>query len=266
MRYSNIHTHTKFSDGAMSVKENIETAIAKNMLSLGISDHSFTACDTSYCIKKNAYGEYFKTINQLKNEYADKIDDLLGIELDYYSKVDREKFDYIISSVHYIVKNDFCYPIDHSKEQQLNCIHDAFGGNGLDMVKEYFDLVVKNVTANKPDCVGHFDVISKFSVFDENNEDYQKVCKEALLETLNYCKYIEVNTGAISRKVKDTPYPAVFLLKEILKNGGEVVLSSDCHNPINLTFGFDEVVKLLKNIGFDHISYLTSNGYKTQNI
>ena len=65
MRYSNIHTHTTFSDGTKSPKENIETAISKNMLSLGISDHSYTYCDTSYCIKKDAYDEYFKTINEL---------------------------------------------------------------------------------------------------------------------------------------------------------------------------------------------------------
>ncbi len=266
MRYSNIHTHTTFSDGAKSPKENIETAISKNMLSLGISDHSYTYCDTSYCIKKDAYGDYFKTINELKKEYAEKIDVLLGLELDYFSKVNKENFDYIISSVHYIVKDGFCYPIDHSKKQQLNCIHDAFGGNSLDMVKEYFDLVVKNVTANKPDCVGHFDVISKFSVFNEDDEKYQTICKEALTETLKHCKYIEVNTGAIARKVKEIPYPAVFLLKEILKQKGEVVLSSDCHNPINLTFDFDNTVELLKNVGFDHISYLTSVGYKTQNI
>ncbi len=55
MRFSNLHTHTTFSDGVGTVRENIESAIAKNMLSLGFSDHSFTACDTSYCMKLEDY-------------------------------------------------------------------------------------------------------------------------------------------------------------------------------------------------------------------
>ena len=91
MRYSNIHTHTTFSDGIGSVRENIESAIAKNMVSLGISDHSYTYCNTSYCIKKDAYGDYFKTVNALKKEYSEKIDVLLGLELDYYSKINTPK-------------------------------------------------------------------------------------------------------------------------------------------------------------------------------
>ncbi len=266
MRYSNIHTHTTFSDGNGSVRENIESAISKNMLSIGISDHSYTFCDTSYCIKKEAYSDYFKTINELKKEYAEKIDVLLGLELDYYSNVQREKFDYIVSSVHYLIKNGVCYPIDHSIHQQRNCIHDAFGGNELDMVKAYFELVVNNVQKNKPDCIGHFDIITKYSYFDENNEEYQKICTDALREALKYCNYVEVNTGAIARQIKTTPYPAPFILKEILKQGGEVVLNSDCHDYKNLTFYFDETVELLKKIGFNHISYLTKSGYKTQNI
>ena len=46
MRYSNLHTHTTYSDGKNSVRENIEAAIANNMISLGFSDHSYTDFDS----------------------------------------------------------------------------------------------------------------------------------------------------------------------------------------------------------------------------
>ena len=84
MRFSNLHTHTTFSDGVGTVRQNIESAINKNMLSLGISDHSFTACDTSYCMKLSDYDRYFEEISSLKSEYKDKIPVYLGLEKDYY--------------------------------------------------------------------------------------------------------------------------------------------------------------------------------------
>lgn len=266
MRYSNLHTHTSFSDGAHSVRENIESAIEKNMLSLGISDHSFTACDTSYCIKKSDYENYYKEINSLKDEYKGRLPVYLGLEMDYFSEIDKEKFDYIIGSVHYIVKDGFCYPIDHSALQQQNCIADLFGGNMVDMAKYYYDLVVEHARKNKPDVMGHFDVITKFSVFDENNEEYKDYSLQALKETLKHCNYIEVNTGAMSRKVKDAPYPNKFLLENILDLGGEVVLGADSHNKANLIYAFDSSVEMLKNIGFDHISVFNGKDFDKVNI
>lgn len=266
MCYSNLHTHTVFSDGAHTLRENVESAIEKNMLSLGFSDHSFTSSDTSYCIKKEAYPDYFKAVNELKEEYKDIIPVYLGLEMDYFSEIEREKFDYIIGSVHYIIKDGICYPIDHSATQQYNCINDAFGGSVLDMAKHYYESVVEHARLNKPDVIGHFDVITKFSVMPEDDEEYKKFSLYALEETLKYCKYIEVNTGAMSRKVKDSPYPNKFLLENILKLGGEVVLGSDSHNKNNLVYAFDSSVEMLKNIGFDHISVFNGRTFEKQDI
>ena len=108
MRFSNLHTHTVFSDGKGTVRENIESAIKKNMLSLGFSDHSFTACDTSYCMMLEDYEKYCLEVKALAKEYEDKIPVFLGLEMDYYSEIDRSMFDYIIASVHYIVRNGVC--------------------------------------------------------------------------------------------------------------------------------------------------------------
>ena len=35
MRFSNLHTHTVFSDGAHTMRENVESAIQNNMLAAG---------------------------------------------------------------------------------------------------------------------------------------------------------------------------------------------------------------------------------------
>ena len=261
MRYSNLHNHTTFSDGKHTVEENILSAIEKDMLSLGFSDHSFTACDTSYCMKPEQYDEYLKTIAEMKKKYEDRIPIYTGIELDYYSQVDREQFDYIIASVHYIIRNGVTYPIDHSLRQQQECIRDAFGGSVLDMVKAYFDTITEHVIRTKPHCVGHFDVITKFSIMPEDDDAYRQIAASALKEILKHCSYVEMNTGAIAKGWRKTPYPECYLLDTLRENGGEVLLGADSHDKNNLIFHFDEAAELLKEYGFDHINVFNGTGF-----
>lgn len=266
MRYSNIHTHSTFSDGRHSLEENILSALEKNMLSLGFSDHSFTACDTSYCMREERYGDYLQDIARLKERYADKIPVYAGMELDYYSKPAAGGYDYIIASVHYIIRNGICYPIDHSPEQQRDCIENAFGGDVLAMAKCYFDMLCEHVERVKPTVVGHFDVITKFSQMPEEEDAYREIAEQALRRVLKACPYVEVNTGAIARGWRKSPYLGRYLLKTLREEGGEVLLGSDSHHKDNLIFYFDETVEILKQAGFDHICVFNGRDFDRMKI
>ena len=213
MRYSNLHNHSNFSDGKHSLEENVLSAIEKNMYSLGFSDHSFTACDPSYCMHEEQYDAYLQTIAELKEKYKHQIPLFTGMELDYYSTVDRSKYDYIIASVHYIVKDGICHPIDHSAQQQKDCAAMAFDGSILEMAKCYFDMLCEHVERTKPTVVGHFDVITKFSLMPEENEEYREYAREAMKRVIRTCPYVEVNTGAIARGWRTKPYPSCDLLQ-----------------------------------------------------
>ena len=261
MRYSNLHTHSTFSDGKGTLRDNVEAAIARNMVSLGCSDHSFTACDTSYCMMLEDYAAYCKEVEALKAEYSDRIPLFLGIECDYYSEIDKSMFDYTIASVHYIIKNGICYPIDHSPRQQEECIRDAFGGNVLDMAKCYYDMITEHAMKLSPSFIGHFDVINKFSLMPEDDPRYQEISLAAMAEIMKVCPYFEVNTGAIARGWRKSPYPNKYLLEYLRDNGGEVLINGDTHAPENMTFYFDESVDILKGLGFDHISMLGKDGF-----
>lgn len=261
MRFSNLHTHSTFSDGKNTPEEIVKSAIEKNFVSIGFSDHSDTPCDQSYCMKTPAYPDYFRTVRELGERYGDKIDVLLGLELDYYSVADRADYDYLIGSVHYICADGYCHPIDHSLKQQEDCISMLCGGSRLEMAKRYYDLVVRHVENSRPDIVGHFDVITKFGLFDEPDEEYRRVATEALDEVLKITPLIEVNTGAISRGVRTLPYPTEFLLRRILERGGEVILSADSHAAPTLDCFFPESVSLLAGIGFRELVYLDKKGF-----
>ncbi|MBO5906858.1 MAG: histidinol-phosphatase [Clostridia bacterium] len=261
MRFSNLHTHTTYSDGKNTVRENIEAAIEKNMLSLGFSDHSFTPCDQSYCMKLENYGRYRAEISELKREYEGRLPIFTGLEKDYYSEINNEDFDYVIASVHYIIKDGKTHPIDHSPELQTCCINESFFGSALDMAKRYFELVVENARLSRPDVIGHFDVINKFSLMPEDSEAYVKIASEALVETSKYCKRFEINTGGISRGWRKTPYPNRNLLELLLKNGCEVVINSDSHKAENLDFFFEESAHILREVGFESYSCLMPCGF-----
>lgn len=262
MRFSNLHTHTTFSDGKGTVRENIESAIAKNMLSLGFSDHSFTACDTSYCMMLSDYEKYCAEVKALAEEYKEKLPVFLGIEKDYYSEIEKGMFDYVIASVHYIVRGGVCYPIDHTAKQQETCRDEAFGGNMLDMAKCYYEMVAEHAAACKPDVIGHFDVLNKFSIMPEADERYIAVTEEAMKEAFKHCKRFEVNTGGISRGWRKNPYPSLYLLELLRDLGGEVVINSDSHHPDNLDFHFCESAELLRSAGFETFSVFTGNGFE----
>lgn len=261
MKYSNLHTHTTFSDGVGTIRENIESAIEKNMLSLGFSDHSFTACDPSYCMSTEKYPQYIKEVRELAKEYEGRLPVFLGIEKDYYSEGDDGEFDYVIASAHYINKNGKCYPIDHTRQQQEECVKEVFGGNVVDMAKFYFEMMVKHVEKTKPTFIGHFDVVTKFSYMPEEDEGYIKAAIQSLEECLKTCKYLEFNTGGISRGYKTFPYPNSFLLEKIRDFGGKILLGSDSHDPKNLDFFFNESVKILKDTGFKTISVFNGKDF-----
>ena len=87
MRYSNLHAHTIFSDGKQTPEENILAAIDKNMISLGFSDHSFTAFDRRYCMRKVNIPEYIREIRRMKKKYEERIEIYLGMEYDGFSEI-----------------------------------------------------------------------------------------------------------------------------------------------------------------------------------
>ena len=67
-----------------------------------------------------------------------------------------------------------------------------------------------------------------------------KAWQQAADELLKTGKPFEVNTGAISRGYRTTPYPAKEIRDYIREHGGKLIMSSDAHAKENIAFRFDE--------------------------
>ena len=261
MKYCAYHTHSTFSDGKNTMEEMVQAAIDAGMPVLGLSDHSDSPYQ-EYCMRKAQYPEYLAEIERLQKKYAGKITLLKGIELDSNSDPEITKeLDYFLGSVHELVYEDRFYGIDHAKSIQQECIDREHGGDIHGFERDYFDVLTAHIQKNKPTIVGHFDVITKFSLMPEEDENYRRIAREALARAIAACPYIEMNTGAISRGWRKTPYPCEYLLDTVKSQGGHILLSADSHHKDNLTFYFDESVELLRAAGIDHIAVFNGKDF-----
>jgi histidinol-phosphatase (PHP family) len=75
-----------------------------------------------------------------------------------------------------------------------------------------------------------------------------------------------VNTGAIARGYRTTPYPAPFILKEMKNLGLTVILTSDCHNRDMLDCHYKESMELIKACGFDSVGVMRNGKFVEEKI
>lgn len=267
MRYSDLHTHTVFSDGKYTMEEMVRAAIDRGLVSIGISDHSYTDFDLRYCIRPENIPAYHAELRRLKEAYSGRIEICAGLEYDGYSDLPhRDLYDYVIGDCHYVKTWDGYHSVDHAKDEQLAAIKAYFGGDAIAYSRAYFDTYVERTRLHRPDVLGHFDLTAKFGFVSEDDPAYRRMATEALLAALEVTPIVELNTGAIARGIRTTPYPNPFLLREILLHGGRVTLCSDAHTTENLAFGFDDAAALLKEIGFRSIAVLRGGKFEDAGI
>ncbi len=253
MIMSNLHTHTKYCDGKNSPEEMVEQAISLGFFSVGFSGHGYTPFDSSFCMSQKNTQKYIEEINSLKEKYKKKIEIYLGLEADLLSEFDKNSYEYIIGSCHYVPTKNGYISVDDTAEITKKNVEENFSGNYLKYAESYFEQVSK-LSLISPDIIGHFDLITKFNegnkYFNENDKKYLDSAFCAIDTLLPKCNLFELNTGAISRGYRKMPYPSVPILKRLKEKGAKIIITSDCHNKEHLDFCFTEACTILKETGF----------------
>lgn len=239
-----LHTHSTYCDGKSTPEEIVRAAIDKGLDTVGVSGHSYTFFDTSYCMQKEDIPRYLAELRYLRAAYCDKIHVLCGVEQDYYSDYPTDDFDYVIGSVHYLKCGDDYVPVDETPEILKEAADKYFGGDIYALCEEYFRTVADVVNKTACDIIGHFDLISKFTeqtdLIDVNHPRYVAAWQAAADELLKTGVPFEINMGAMSRGYRTTPYPSAEIIDYIKAHGGELVLSSDAHSADAVAYKFDE--------------------------
>lgn len=261
-----IHTHTTYCDGVATPREMVEGAIAAGCHTIGFSGHSPLFLDgvfEDWSMSPEGEEKYRREVLALREEYRGRVDVLLGLEVDSFSARPTYPYDYTIGSVHQVKKDGEYIIVDLYPEILEKRIATLYDGDALAYARDYYASVAEIVDKTGCDIVGHFDLLTKFNekspILDVTDQAYRTLAYEALDAVLEKNVLLEVNTGAIARGWKTTPYPDAFLMNRIAEKNGSVIITADAHNVESILGGYDLALSMLKENGVKNI-YTVRNG------
>lgn len=262
---SNAHTHTVFCDGKDTVEEMVQAALARGFVSIGFSIHGWTPYDCDW-LAPDMEAPYKEEVRRIAEKYADRIDVLCGVERDALHSREYSGYEYSIDSTHVILKDGEYLRIDHSEALFLDNVRSHFGGDFYAYCRAYYDREAEVCRNSQATFIGHIDVVSKYNegnrYFDESDPRYLKPALEAAEIAVRRRRPIEMNTGAIGRGYRTTPYPHPTILRRIRELGGEILINSDAHAAETIDTGFDLCEEIARGCGFDHVLRLRRSGFE----
>lgn len=259
-QYADFHVHTTFCDGKNTAEEMVQGAIAKGLRVVGFSGHAPLPFERGWWIFEENIESYHAEILRLKEKYKNEIRVVLGIEQDYFSHLPTDPYEYVIGSVHMICKNGKYFDVDLSPEALNHVIDTVYGGDYYALAEDYYVLEADVTRKTNADIIGHFDLVTKFCEcgvpFDKDHPRYVRAWKTAADALIKTGKPFEINTGAISRGHRTTPYPSMDILRYLAKNGGCAILSSDTHHKDNFAYAFDMAADMAREAGIPLVNQI----------
>lgn len=262
----NLHTHGIYCDGKDDYEDTVKRAIELGLSSIGFSGHSYMFYSPSHSMCPPDTALYKKTVRALGEKYKDQIRVYLGLEFDMYSIEDTSGLDYMLGALHYLKLGDRYVGFDRDAATVRSIIDTEFGGDGMKYAARYYEELSHLPEYGKFDAVAHFDLVTKHrethDFFDTESAAYRAAAVDCMRALVPHIPLFEVNTGAIARGYRTTPYPDLFLLKELKRLGGGVILGSDCHDNRYLTCHFNEAEELIKEAGFRSVFVFEEGSFR----
>ena len=256
----NLHCHTIFDDGADRPEQMVLAAEQAGLRSLGISLHCPIAGEESWCCPAVDEERFLVEMRWLKEKYAGRIAVWCGLEYDLdAARRSVPPYDYIIGSCHLL--GDM--PIDYNPVEAGH-LAACFGGP-IRAAQAYYRRLCAMADYPEVSIVGHFDLLTKFDerapIYDSAAPEYRDAAFAAM-ETLNVAgKIFEINSGAISRGWRTSPYPAPELLRHLKSLGGRICISSDAHRARDIVCAFDRCEALARACGFTELWEFDGTGF-----
>ncbi len=261
----NLHQHTSFCDGKDTPEEVVQYAIEHGFGGIGFSGHCYMPYAAYYSMSLESTKAYRQEIARLKQQYGHLIDIFCGLEFDICCPERPEGYDYVIGSVHGLRFDGVDYEFDGIVEHFHKMIDEHFDGDGMAFAKEYYRQLAWLPEFGDCQIIGHFDLITKHrdtvNLFDSESKEYRDAALGAAEALAGKIPFFEVNTGAVARGYRTTPYPDPFIIRQMKHLGFGAVISSDCHQKHLMDCHFAEAKALLKECGYQEYFVLTKDGF-----
>lgn len=257
MRKIDYHMHTHFSaDSEASPREHILQAIQMGLDEICFTDHrDFEYPECPFELDADAY---FQELQQLQQEFQDRITIKIGLEmgldLDFVDEinafVNAHPYDYVIGSIHVIHQTEFYDPALYFQNKTKEEAHREFFENTLACVKT-FDCF---------NCLGHLDYICRYGPYDDKSVDhslYQDIIDEIYRTLIQKGKGIEVNTSGY-RDRQTCGFPTFEQVQRYYDFGGRIItVGTDSHTSDRVGEHVEEVIQKYQEIGFEDVSTFT---------
>ncbi|MCV6607309.1 MAG: histidinol-phosphatase [Campylobacterales bacterium] len=251
-----LHNHTTLCNHAEGeMEEYIIQSISNGTKYFGFSDHAPMDFDKKYRMSLEESKDYEKDLLILKEKYKNKIEILLGYEVDFLkgymnSEFLKKKVDYFIGSVHFLNKWGFDNPEFIGE----------FESRDIDKIwEEYFFAIESMAKMGKFDIVGHLDLIKIFKYLP--NKDIKTIAKQAIQAIKKSNMTVEINSAGFRKPIGEQ-YPSRELLELVYENGIDITFGSDGHKPEQVGMNLQKCVDLAKEIGFTQCVYFRNRDKK----
>lgn len=246
-----MHNHTPLCNHAEgTIEEYILSAIDAKTEVFGFSDHAPMDFDPKYRMKFEEMKQYEKDVLQAQEKYKNKIQILLGYEVDYLpghmdKRVLNADVDYLIGSVHFLEGWGFDNPEFMGKWEEQD----------IDEVwQKYFDTIEDMASSKLFNIVGHLDLIKVFKFMPKS--DIVAMATPALEAIKKSEMVLELNVAGYRKKVEE-PYPSKALLQKAYELNIPITFSSDAHKPEQVSMYSGEIVTLAREVGYTECSYFS---------
>ena len=262
---STLHNHCNICDGRCSPEEMIAGAVAAGFTDFGLSCHSHAPFDLSCCLPDEA--AYLRRLQELQAACQGRINLVRGTEQDYFAPAAQPAaYDYIIGSVHYFRdKQGGYHGVDGSPQELRQTLEQVFDNDVWAMVADYYANVTAMVQEQRPDIIGHFDLIKMNNggnrFFDESDPRYRELALTALTKAAAGGAIFEVNTAPLFKGLSVGPYPSAFLLQELIRLKAPLMINADAHSTAQLTCGLEETARGLKELGCPELTLWQNGGF-----
>lgn len=241
------HTHSILSDGNSTYEEMILAGIEKGLEEIGLTDHVCLRM-VPWAVAPVDLPVMTAQILELREKYSKKIKVRYGIEMDYFPEREDEiesiirslPLDYVIGSVHFI--GDWNFDGDES-------LYGKWSNDELYNI--YFELVQLAAQSQLFDIIGHIDVIKKFRIFPES--DQNRLFENTIRVIAENNMTVELNTGGHDRPCNEF-YPAPAILKQCFLQNVPVTLSSDAHQATQVHRHAGTALTMLRETGFRELA------------
>jgi histidinol-phosphatase (PHP family) len=251
---ANYHTHNRWCDGQGEIADVIEAAIAAGLAQVGITSHAPIPAIATYAVPPTTYAmplanllAYRQEVLRQRDRYRDRIDVLLGLELDALpdwrdhnqTAILAHGFDFTVGSVHYIRRPDGrLWPLDQSDAIFAQLLAEEYRGDIRPLSEDYYRAVAALADYPGVEIIGHLD---------------RALIDDTLQTLAKTDRIIELSTGGWRLGLAD-PWPSTWIVRRCRELGLRMTLNSDSHHPSQIAYDYARARALLHHTGHHEIA------------